>query len=362
VVGDVLAAAAAALAEGPGLLVWSGTGSFAIARAANGELHRIGGRGYLLGDQGSGYDLVRAPPRPCCCAIDDLGPATALTAALTKAFGAPAPQRLGAVLQRLDSGEVAQRLPVVLAVAAAGDPVANEVLAGWHRSAGDARGGRGAPRGARLARPAGGVRRRRAARRADARRARWRSVCACSAPSPAARHRRPSCGRAVRRGSRTGSIVSNHNAAGCNVSRSDLFLRDGRVLPKDCFHLSFSRSGGPGGQHANKTETKVDLRLDLAAAEAVLGPVDVARIREALQNRLDADGMLCVTASEHRSQFQNYDAAIERMRNLLASALVRKKRRIGTKPTRGSQRRRARREAPARRHQEGAPGSPAHRE
>lgn len=124
------------------------------------------------------------------------------------------------------------------------------------------------------------------------------------------------------------------------MSRSDLFLRDGRVLPKDCFHVSFSRSGGPGGQHANKTETKVDLRLDLTAAEAVLGPFDVARIREALQNRLDKDGMLCVTASEHRSQFQNFEAAMERMVGLLANALVRRKRRIGTKPTRGSQRRR----------------------
>jgi protein subunit release factor B len=50
------------------------------------------------------------------------------------------------------------------------------------------------------------------------------------------------------------------------VSRSDLYLRDGRVLPKDCFHLSFSRSGGAGGQHVNKTETKVDLRLDLDSA------------------------------------------------------------------------------------------------
>jgi len=124
------------------------------------------------------------------------------------------------------------------------------------------------------------------------------------------------------------------------VARSDLRLRDGRVLPKDCFHLSFSRSGGAGGQHVNKTETKVDLRLDLAAAEAVLGPDDVARIRAAMQNRLDKDGMLFVTASEHRSQFQNYEAAMERMANLLAAALVRRKRRIGTKPTRGSKHRR----------------------
>ena len=50
--------------------------------------------------------------------------------------------------------------------------------------------------------------------------------------------------------------------------------------------------------------------------------------------------MLFVTASEHRSQFQNYEAAMERMRSLIATALVRRRRRIATKPTRGSQRRR----------------------
>ncbi len=112
------------------------------------------------------------------------------------------------------------------------------------------------------------------------------------------------------------------------------------MIPKDCFHLSFSRSGGAGGQHVNKTETKVDLRLDLTAAEAVLGPFDVARIREAMASRIDADGMLFVTASEHRSQFQNYEAAMQRMAGLIAAALVRRRKRIATKPTRGSQRRR----------------------
>lgn len=128
IVGDVLAAAAAGLADGPGILVWSGTGSFAIARAANGELHRVGGRGYLLGDQGSGYDFVRRASAAVLLALDDLGPATALTDALTTAFRASSPSRLGAVLQRLDTAAVAAHLPVVLEVAARGDAVAQDVL------------------------------------------------------------------------------------------------------------------------------------------------------------------------------------------------------------------------------------------
>ena len=82
------------------------------------------------------------------------------------------------------------------------------------------------------------------------------------------------------------------------------------------------------------------VREEQGPVEPVLGADDVARIRVAMQKRLDADGMLCVSASEHRSQFQNYEAAMERMRNLIAAALVRQKRRIATKPTRSSQRRR----------------------
>jgi N-acetylglucosamine kinase-like BadF-type ATPase len=128
IIGDVMAAAAAGLREGPGVLLWSGTGSFVLARDEHGELHRIGGRGYLLGDQGSGYDLVRRAAMACVQAGDDLGPATSLTTSLTAAFFAPSPQRLGAAMQSMSTGAVASQLPVVLAAAAAGDEVARGVI------------------------------------------------------------------------------------------------------------------------------------------------------------------------------------------------------------------------------------------
>jgi ribosome-associated protein len=120
----------------------------------------------------------------------------------------------------------------------------------------------------------------------------------------------------------------------------DLHLGAGRTVPATCLELRFARSGGPGGQHVNKTETKVDLRIDLDAATAALGEVAVARIREKLANRLDADGRVCVVCEESRSRSRNVEAALERLEELLREALVRPKVRRPTRPTRGSKERR----------------------
>jgi ribosome-associated protein len=92
----------------------------------------------------------------------------------------------------------------------------------------------------------------------------------------------------------------------------------GRVIPPEDLSWRFSRSPGPGGQSVNTTESRVELSFDLAGTD-VLPPELKERALRALAGRL-AGGVVTVTASEHRSQLRNREAAAERLSALLTEA------------------------------------------
>lgn len=92
------------------------------------------------------------------------------------------------------------------------------------------------------------------------------------------------------------------------------------VVPERELKWRFSRSSGPGGQSVNTADSRVELSLDLTTTTA-LGPVQRSRVLERLAGRL-VDGAITVTASEHRSQLRNREAALERLAGILAEALA----------------------------------------
>jgi len=119
----------------------------------------------------------------------------------------------------------------------------------------------------------------------------------------------------------------------------DLRVRSGLVLPEAELSWRFSRSGGPGGQSVNTTDSRVELSWDLART-AALGPTLKARALERLAERL-VDGVLTVAASEHRSQLLNRRAAEARLVATVAAAIATPPRpRRPTKPSRGAVERR----------------------
>jgi ribosome-associated protein len=118
-----------------------------------------------------------------------------------------------------------------------------------------------------------------------------------------------------------------------------LRVRGSVVIPEAELRWRFSRSSGPGGQSVNTTDSRVELSYDVAASTA-LDPAMKDRVLQRLAGRLTG-GVITVTASEHRSQLRNREAAEARLVQLLEKALAPGPRvRRPTKPSRGSVERR----------------------
>ncbi len=119
----------------------------------------------------------------------------------------------------------------------------------------------------------------------------------------------------------------------------DLVVSPALTIPAAELTWRFSRSSGPGGQHVNTSDSRVELSWNAAASAALSEQQRLVLLRR-LDRRLIA-GVLTVAASERRSQLRNREAALERLAALVAGALAPEApARRRTKPTRGSNYRR----------------------
>jgi ribosome-associated protein len=114
-----------------------------------------------------------------------------------------------------------------------------------------------------------------------------------------------------------------------------LIVAPGVQIPLAELQITAISGGGPGGQHVNKSATRIAVQWNARTSRA-LRDEQRERVLDKLASRLDSDGALRIVAGEFRSQQQNRRAALERLQQLISRALVIPRTRRATKPTRGS--------------------------
>jgi ribosome-associated protein len=125
------------------------------------------------------------------------------------------------------------------------------------------------------------------------------------------------------------------------VDDSLLIINNQVSIPLAELSFRFSRSSGPGGQHVQKSSTRVELLFDVANSPS-LSESQRARVLERLSGYIDSAGVLRLVAQSERSQLRNREEAVTRFQTLMRRALKRRKRRKPTRPTAASKERRLR--------------------
>ena len=122
------------------------------------------------------------------------------------------------------------------------------------------------------------------------------------------------------------------------MAGDDLEVCPGLVIPVSELTESASRAGGPGGQHVNKSNTRVSIRWSVSESPSLTSE-QREQLLEGLAGRLTREGDLVVSSGAARSRARNRDAARRRLAQLVASALEVRAARTPTRPTRSSSRR-----------------------
>lgn len=136
-------------------------------------------------------------------------------------------------------------------------------------------------------------------------------------------------------------MLGASGASFLNMDSDALHINSKLSIPLAELSFRYSRSSGPGGQHAQKSSTRVELLFDVGSSPS-LTDKQRTRILKRLAGYIDTAGVLHLASQSERSQLRNKEEVVARFQEMLREALRRRKRRKATKPTAESKERRLR--------------------